>query len=144
MKNSDTASGLFLVALGVCGTLYTQMRGFRSTIGLSPGFFPTFLFIAIGICGLVLAYNGFKSENRSWPKFKWGRLAIIIGMLAVYIVLMDFIGFIISTMIFLFASMWFYGETRIKILIPVTIAVTAIIYLLWTMVFNIPLPTIFL
>ena len=144
MKNSDTGSGLFLVVLGIVGVIYTQAQNFRSTVGLSPGFFPTFLFIAIGICGLILTLKSFKLEKADFPKFKWGRLAAIIAMLAVYIVVMDFIGFIIATIVFLFASMWFYGETRIKILVPVSLVVTAVIYLLWTFVFNIPLPTLFL
>ncbi|MBQ6900076.1 MAG: tripartite tricarboxylate transporter TctB family protein [Firmicutes bacterium] len=144
MKNSDTGSGLFLVVLGIAGVVYTRMQGFRSTVGLSPAFFPTFLFVAIGICGLILTLKSFKLEKAGFPKFKWGKLAAIIGMLAVYIVVMDYIGFIISTIVFLLASMWFYGETRIKIIVPVSLVATAIIYLLWTFVFNIPLPTLFL
>ena len=144
MKNGNTGSGLFLVVLAIGGILYTQLHGFRSTVGLSPGFFPTFVFAVIGICGALIVYHSLKSDDRSWPKFKWGRLATIIGMLAVYIIAMDYIGFIIATLVFLLASMWFFGETRPKIIIPVAAATTAIVYVLWTYVFNITLPTLFL
>lgn len=144
MKNSDTGSGLFLVVLSIAGIVYTATHGFKSTIGLSPGFFPTFVFAVIGICGLALVIKSLRLKERSWPKFKWGKLGAIIGMLLVYIVLMELIGFIISTALFLVASMLFYGERRLKVLIPVTVCVTAVVFLLWTFVFNIPLPTIIL
>lgn len=144
MKNRDTASGLFLILLAAAGIIYTLSHGFKSTIGLSPGFFPTFCFSVIGICGLVQFIKSLKLKERNLPKFKWGKLGAIIGMLLAYIILMDLIGFVISTLIFLVASMLFYGEKRIKVLIPVSIAVTACVFLLWTQVFNIPLPTILL
>ncbi len=144
MKNGDTGSGLFLVLLSIGGIIYTIAHKFKSTIGLSPGFFPIFCFSIIGICGLVLFLKSFKLKERSWPKFKWGRLGAIIGMLLVYIVLMNLIGFVISTLLFLVASMLFYGEKRIKVIAPVSAGLTAFVFLLWTQVFNIPLPTILL
>lgn len=144
MKNGDTASGLFLIVLAIAGVLYTMAHKFKTTVGLSPGFFPTFVFIMIGICGLVMVLKSLRAKERSWPKFKWGKLGAIIGMLLVYILVMNLIGFIISTVLFLTASMLFYGERRIKVIAPVAVGFTACVFLLWTQVFNIPLPTVFL
>ncbi|MEI3606478.1 tripartite tricarboxylate transporter TctB family protein [Pseudogracilibacillus sp. SE30717A] len=57
-----------------------------------------------------------------------------------YLVLMNYIGFIISTIAFMPFLMWVLGTSSKKILIILPIATTVVLYLLFNNLLGIPLP----
>lgn len=142
MKNSDTGAGIVLALFSLAGIVYISQQGYKSTVGLSPGFFPTFVLVVLGLCGVVLFAKSVTVEKDKTfiPVFAWKKLLPVIVMLAVYMFAMEYIGFIISTLIFMVVTMLFYGERRKKYLALVPIATTAFIFLVFTEIFNIPLP----
>lgn len=141
--DADIVSGVVLVILGIAGNIGASTIVNMVVTRLSGAFYPEILFTIIILCGLGLIYQGVKREKKEpLPTFKVLDLAKIIVALLVYVYVMEYIGFIISTFLFLMVSMFVYGERRVKIMIPVSIISAIGIYFLFTKAFMISLPNI--
>ncbi len=62
--------------------------------------------------------------------------------MSIYVYIMDYIGFLIATVLFLVAAMYIFGERRKLILAGVSIAASVIVYFLFTEAFMIVLPVL--
>lgn len=141
--DKDICAGSFLILLSVLGYLATSQIENMAITRLSGAFYPNILLTIILLCGVSLIYQGKKRKTKeALPSFKWKALIPIVVALLLYVVLMEYIGFIISTALFLLTSMWLFGEHRVKVLIPVALIATVIVYVLFTQAFMIVLPTI--
>jgi putative tricarboxylic transport membrane protein len=97
--------------------------------GLSAAFFPSFLFTIMVICGLVLIRQGIKREKKiPFPNLHLPKLLPVVGILVIYVLLMDYLGFIISTIVFLLTSLYVFGERRKKMLAVVPVTTAVIVY----------------
>lgn len=114
---------------------------------VSPALFPKIAAGAIIINGVIMVISvvGKKvkvSAGKTLP-FEWRRVinpGISILMIAVYLYLMGLVGFKIATVPFLVGLMFFLGARRVwKVLIYSTI-LTALIYIAFDKMVNIPLP----
>lgn len=72
--------------------------------------------------------------------FNYVRLGAMLTVLSGYVYIMDYVGFILATVLFLLAAMYVFGERRKLILFSVSIAAAAIVYFLFTEAFMIVLP----
>ena len=141
--DKDVVAGGFLVALGLLGFAVSSQIENMAVTRLSGAFYPNILFSVIILCGIGLVYQGkTRTEKVPLPSFKWKQLFQMVIALLLYVFLMEYIGFVLSTILFMIVSMWLYGERRIKILLPVSVVVSVIVYLLFTQAFLIVLPTI--
>ena len=141
--DSDVLSGAALVILGIAGNIGSSTIVNMVVTRLSGAFYPEVLFTIIILCGLGLIYQGVKREKKEpFPSFKILDLTEIIITLLIYVYVMEYIGFIISTFLFLMVSMFIYGERRVKIMIPVSVVASIGIYFLFTKAFMISLPNI--
>lgn len=139
----DLASGIFLVILGIAGFVGAGTIENMLVTRLSGAFFPQVLFAIIFLCGAGLAFAGYKrTDKEALPDFKWGKLGQIVGALAVYVAILEYAGFLISSVLFLISAMLMFGERRIKVIIPVAVLSAVVIYFLFTEAFMIVLPGI--
>lgn len=128
---------------------------------LGAGVFPKILFSILAILGTLLTINSIvkerkaKSSSEQKPgeapqshdllKNLSGYSYVFVGFLSVlgYMLLMKYIGYTYSTLIFMPALMWILGPKNRRamwITASVTLGVTFSIYLLFQKVFNIFLP----
>src|SRR5699024_9477555 len=78
-----------------------------------PGFLPLIIGITIIILGIALiaVKNVDDNEKVDWPSgIRLLRLVVSIGAIAIYIFLMTVIGFAISTFLFLFGLITYWGD----------------------------------
>jgi hypothetical protein len=61
-------------------------------------------------------------------------------MVAVYILVFDLAGYIVSTMLTLGLLMYMYGQRKKKVLVSVTLALPVLFYLFFTKILNMVLP----
>jgi putative tricarboxylic transport membrane protein len=142
---------VFNVAIGIfiLGYLYLAFLLDKQSITgdiFGAGGFP----IAIGILGLVClviitVMVAKKKDKIHIPMLdlKSGegkRLVLNIAFLTVYLFLMDVIGFIASTLLFLFGSARAMGYKKIAVLILYTVVLTGILVVSFGKVFAVPLP----
>ncbi len=140
MKNSDTTIGFITIAFSVIGLLYVRSIGFKSTVGLSPAAFPQFIFVALGLCGLVLLFGSLSNENVEKAKFQLKKVFPILTVFTIFVFAFQYFGFLISAIVFLATAMHLFKEKRVGYLIIFPIITTVGIYILFSKLFLIPLP----
>ncbi|MEL7566097.1 MAG: tripartite tricarboxylate transporter TctB family protein [Dehalobacterium sp.] len=136
MRDQDITTGIVLVLLSVIGVVFS-IRLPNDDFGLSPGFYPTFLFACLGICGVILFWQGWRRREKvPLPSFKNNRLITIIIFLFSYVVLLQLIHFRAATFLFILFTMYFLGARKPVLLILVPASSTFIIYWLFVYVFK--------
>ena len=65
---------------------------------------------------------------------------VVFGMIAAYMVLMHFVGFFISTAIFVPVYMIFYGVRRIRTILLTNITLILFVYVVFTRLLRLPMP----
>ena len=133
---------LYWVTLGFSGA--SVMQGGQ----MGPSFWPRFLL------GAILLFSGVVSLGiiRKIAKEKaWGeslmtldrgkvRFFVAIGLSVAYLILLPVLGFIAITPVFMIAFMVLLGEKSWGWIIGVSMAMTAIIVILFTKAMYVPLP----
>ncbi len=85
----------------------------------------------------VLVFNREFTESRAVRDTI--RSCIYIGILILYMVLFRFLGFIVSSIYLIFAILIYYGARK-KSYYAIALSVSAVVYLVFTLVLNISLP----
>ncbi len=142
----DQVTGLLALVLGVAMAVMTSQLPPSMMLGdIGPALFP---FIASGlliICGGGLIIKGRNQKTPSvFDRKAVKRLALIFGIVLIYCVAMNYIGFILPTICVLFALSTLFAENT-KASIPAraifAVALTLAIFLLFRNVLNLKLPT---
>jgi putative tricarboxylic transport membrane protein len=141
---------LLLFSLGIFYEAYRiSGPGFESIS--SPGAFPIGLGIVLLLSMVVIIAGQFRKpkpdtqgaldEARQFLKVHFPLPIVVFSALAIgYLLLLESLGFIISTLIFLFASMVYLRHGRFVSSAIIAALSIAIIYLLFTMLFQVYLP----
>ncbi len=152
MKFSEaTAEQVTGVSLGVFSLLlYFVLIPWQiadvKVAGVTPRFLPEALAIFMLILSICLFVNGYGKRTNVGQKyysFAPKETALVVKSLLIlsgYIVLLEVLGYLLTTIAALGLLMYMYGQRRIKILIPVTIGLPVVIYLFFTKVLQIVLP----
>ncbi len=115
-------------------------------MGVSPRFLPEVVGILLFVLAVMLFMNGYRKRNQEEQKIfslsrREAKLVVkSLVLVALYIVVFDFAGYIISTMLALGLFMYMYGQRKKKVLISVTLAIPVLIYLFFTRVLHMVLP----
>jgi len=136
MRDRDILVGIILILIAFFGLIYaTQIP--NDDVGLSPGFFPTFLFICLTFCGLILIWQGWqRTEKVPLPSFEYKRLLSMLILLFSYIFLIQIIHFRAATFLFVISTIYFLGARKPVLLVLVSASSTFVIYWLFVYVFK--------
>lgn len=140
-KEQDVIAGGILLLLAVPGLLYSYQIKNLTVSQLSGGFFPGLCFMVMAICGLVLIRAGLRREVKiPIPALNWPKLLPVVGVLVGYVLLMKYLGFVVSTVIFMASALYVFGERRKKIFLIVPVTTSVAVYYLFSKAFMIILP----
>lgn len=140
-KDQDIFSGSLLILCALIGYFFAAQMENLVVAGLSAAFYPSLLFTIMLICGSSLVYQGHKRQEKNpFPAFKWGKILPMVVALSLYVLLLEYVGFIASTIIFLISAMLIFGERRKKILLTVPVITAVVVYYLFSTAFMIVLP----
>ncbi|UMZ74289.1 tripartite tricarboxylate transporter TctB family protein [Natranaerofaba carboxydovora] len=147
VKDRDIVSGIILLVASIVGHYFTSQLGDVAATALSPGSFPAFIFTVMGLCGLIIIIGRVKDlktkeddEIKKLPAVKWATVIAYTIVFAIYVILVSNVGFLHSTLIFLFLSLLVLGERRPVVLIAVPIVSSFGIHFIFTEIFRIVLP----
>lgn len=113
-KCKDLILGVFLLALGIFYTVYAQQIKTRPK--LTPSYagarvFPTLLsilLIILSVCMILQSIRRLKAddteETQKMSKVDLFSILLTFAAMVVYIIILPYLGFMISTVIFLFAQ----------------------------------------
>lgn len=147
MKKGTVTACIICMALGIyilAVCLGYPRAGAYGTGVPGPGLWP-----GVIAAGLILVSAGLllhtvmgkrKEEDEAPGMLSEGprRVYITMGILIIYVALLPYLGFILSSVIMLFALIQWFGTYKIWLSLPVAIAMTLIIYFVFKSLLNVP------
>jgi putative tricarboxylic transport membrane protein len=131
------------VSAAAWALLLWDTRGLPSSVYGSPGpgVWPRIVFILMLAVSLVLGYASLRSSDER-PVFESGTgLAIgLMGLAILYLVAIEPVGFLLTTALFLFASMLMLGMRSWRMLAGVSILFPVIVYFVFVKLANTEFP----
>lgn len=153
-KYSNIIQGLILLSTGLVLYYFIipwQIPFTEAWVEMSSTFFPkigagllVFLATLLTINNIRLLKKGSSYESIETNTTQRGNLLAGILTCFGYVFLMNFLGFLIATFLILIALMYLLGQRNLKIIIPIAVSFTALIYYVFSKVLNILLPEGFL
>ena len=140
MKNINALIGVLITLFSVIGFTYVKHVDMKSLVGLSPGAYPMFLLVIIGLCGVGITITSVKKKINVSPNINYKKVLPLLIVFTIYVYAFKYIGYMISTIIFLIIAMYIFKERRVKLLVSVPIITSVVIYFLFKNLFLIPLP----
>ncbi|MEW6672288.1 MAG: tripartite tricarboxylate transporter TctB family protein [Thermodesulfobacteriota bacterium] len=159
MKKSDGIIGVIL--LGVAFFYYYSTRDLPPpsvTEKLGASFFPILLTITLAVLSILLLISSLRARNSSDGKaaiaggdrleedaFAAGEISYpflfgTMGLSVLYVALLNAIGYIVSTPLFILAMVRLLGLKQWSKGIAISIVLTAVLYLLFGKALGVPLP----
>ncbi|NIO20065.1 MAG: hypothetical protein GTN76_04805 [Candidatus Aenigmarchaeota archaeon] len=136
-KYLDKISAIILIVFGliVYFILIPTQIG-KDKMGLPSAFFPELSIFALAGLSLLLfikAHFERKPEGEEiifhMSREEFLRLMVILVMMSLYVILLHFVGFIISSPVILGLLMYYSGQRKWKIILPIIVFIPVIIYL---------------
>jgi putative tricarboxylic transport membrane protein len=112
-----------------------------------PGFLPFGLAICLIILSLVLIIKSWKGDvfvGPFWPQRSWLRPLLGVAILIFFALVVEWVGFLITTFIFLMIWMGVIERVRWRTIMSISIGTTAALYLIFALLLDVPLPLGFL
>ncbi len=134
LRSADLATGVFMTLLGIVTLSQScQIKG-QAGERLSPATLPILIGFMILAAGIMQFYAGwrYKGEEKiiAWPDdFGRKRVLISIGLMIVYLALLEPLGFVLSTLVFITAGVWYLGKYHWWVA-PLTGLLSALVVLL--------------
>lgn len=149
IKNKNFQDGLFFIicAVALLGySLVSYSNDFTKAWSQSPYLFPVIVAIILFVLGAVLLKQGCggaekassspAEDTTSDPKSALITLALVVA----YFLLLPFAGFLFATIPFLAMFIFFLGERKPLVLAFVSVGVSVVLYLLFSVLLNVQLP----
>ena len=141
---------LSIIFIVISITIYILTYQFpQQTVALSPTVFPRFVSACLFIISLTLLIQGIAGIKRDSEQNKVKltlnkafiiRLLLMIFLAFFYTQILPLIGYVLATPPFVAGAMLLFNEKRGIWIIAVSIITTALLYILFRIVFKIPLP----
>ena len=143
MRNrGDIIGAVLLILLGI-GVLAEALRlGVGTLLTPQPGFFPFldgFLLIALSVVLLAQGLRGRGEKTQAFGEMR--RPAILVAIMAVYVGVLDPIGYVLSTIVIAVVILRVLGVTSWKTLSLASLALAVGTYFLFARILGIELPS---
>ena len=136
--------GIFLFVVSVFGISmsFISHKDFNVEWKLSPYLFPLIISFFLLILSISIIMQGLKDESEKKEKGKIDiRSLLIFGLVCIlYLLVFNFLGFVLSTIILLVLLMMLLGERRWWFILLVSVISSLIIYLLFAKYLSVMLP----
>jgi len=143
-KLIDVGVGIFLLGLSIAIYLYAEQYDGIGVNAYGPNFFPQSLSAMLALASIALIVQALRGKAlkdlESIDKRGFIRATITLVIALIYLFIMQYIGFYIATVIFLFATMKYLGQKNNLMTLFISICVGSIIYGIFSLFLKIPLP----
>lgn len=146
MNKAETAAGAVCVALGAWMLLESIKLPYFVEGVPGPGFLPLWISFGIIGAGLVLTVKGIRfrwvtAEGITWPEAAgWRRVALMLGALAVSLLLLEMLGFLVTTTLFMAVVVFGLGVRSWRMLASVPLLAAVGLYAIFAVWLRVPLP----
>ena len=149
MKKGLIVSCVVLIVLSAYGLIESSRLERTMQMGIGIGFLPFTMSLAIGGLSLALLVSILRgtAEIADRPVFQPGgrsRVLVVVVFLMGYLFLIELLGYVPSTFVFLAATIIFLRRERISNAILMSVGLTALLFAIFRLWLKSPLPTGFL
>ncbi len=145
-RKSEIATGVILLCLS--GATLLGIRGLPLThkgTGFGPGAFPLLVGIGLGILAVVQVVKSFFAVGRGTkseggPAKSQAKPATILMAIIGYTGSVNVLGFLVSTILFLFVATWIFGERRYLVRTLYAGSIACLTYLFFSVWLKVTLP----
>jgi hypothetical protein len=143
MNRVETAAGGVVLAVGLSFLIGALGFPFLLNGIPGPGFLP--LLVSFGIIGggVVIVWNGVRHSGRavSWPPMSgWLRVILMLVAMAASFLLLEALGFVVVTALFMAVMVYCLGERSWRILATVPLLSAVALYVVFAVWLRVPLP----
>ncbi|WP_052256821.1 tripartite tricarboxylate transporter TctB family protein [Salinicoccus sp. YB14-2] len=140
----DITLAIILILFSIIGFIASNSFADEADF-YGPAFFPRLIFILLFVFAIMMVLESIlkrklKVEEQVFSKKMLLNALLLILTIFGYILLFNFIGFLISSILFLFASQVIFNVKNKIMLIGVSVVIPFILYFIFSNLFNIPLP----
>lgn len=144
MKKNEVGEG-FLILLLSGFFIRESLKVHKGDWALSPALFPLIVACAGFFLSLALIYGGFRKgqvqrEEKIGQEANWKEILFILTLSLLYLVLLNYIGFVILSIVYLGLFMIVLGERRWWILASISIISPLFIYYVFSNLLDVFLP----
>ena len=143
-KLIDVGIGIFLLGLSISIYLYAEEYVGIGVNRYGPNFFPQALSAMLALSSIALIVQALRGKAlkdlETIDKQGFIRATITLVIALIYLFIMQYIGFYISTVMFLFVTMKYLGQKNNFYTLLISICVGSIIYGIFSTFLKIPLP----
>jgi putative tricarboxylic transport membrane protein len=152
MKLNDSVWGMLAILLGAA--ILFRIRNFPTIPGqdYGPALFPGVIATGLLVCGVGLIMKGIaarrdRGDAAAWVAWDgWTRsrrhvlaFVVVVGVNALYILLADRLGFIVTGVLYL-GALFAVFRVRARWIVPLAVAVTLVIHYAFYKLLHVPLP----
>ncbi len=143
-------ASIFWVAIGIFIVVQAYFLRLGSFHQPGPGFIfflAGLILTALSIIDLTVAFlekSKIEKAKKVWAGVQWGRVLLVLGVLSAYLILINALGFLVSTfllMVFLFKGI---EPTKWWMAVISALAATLVAYCLFRVWLGVPFPRGFL
>ncbi len=145
MRSADRIAGAALLALGVAFSAGALTHyAYWGANGPGPAFLPFWLGLAMALLASILLVGAVRSSDpgAAWLPRGEGlrRLVLVLGITALFAALLNVVGMVLGTVLFLIALLRGLDRQRWLVTLAVALAVAAANYLIFTYWLRVPMP----
>lgn len=135
------ASGLVVV---LAGAVFYLSRDFPAGYGATgPSFFPRVIVSLMALFGAVQFVRRVRSGEPRTHEISLSavkNVAVVAALVVAYLLAMPYLGFLVGTTAFLVAGMYFSGIEAFRRTVPVSFAVSLVLFYVFGQFLRVPLP----
>jgi hypothetical protein len=145
IKKPYALVALFLLCCSVITVISSRSYDYWYSNQPGPGFFPFWLGILLAVLSLILLFLSLKQGSREKIYFPnraaFKKLGIILGTQLGFVIVINKLGFLITSALFLFTLFACFPKYRNLVNGILSICISALFYLLFQRWLSIPLPS---
>ncbi len=145
MRRADRITGAALLAMAVAfsaGAL--KHYSYWGENGPGPAFLPFWLGVVMALLAAMLLVGALRSRDTGEPWLPRGRalqrFAVVLGATVALVALLNVVGMLLGTVLFLIALMRFLDRTPWPLALGVALAVAGINFVVFTRWLKVPMP----
>ena len=92
MNAKSVAGGIFLIAVAGFGLFFNRGYDLGSAANMGPGYMPMLVLGLLALLGVAILVSGLTSGHEPLERWAWRELALIIGAMTAFGVLLDKLG----------------------------------------------------
>src|SRR5262244_1478076 len=125
----DFLAGLLFIAFGVAAIVIGSNYTLGTAARMGPGYFPRILGGLLVVLGLAIALRALRLNGPPLPRWHWKPVVIVLGSVALFGMILNYLGMVISTVLLIVASSSASHEFRFReaLIAGIALAILAVV-----------------